>query len=118
MSAQSALHQFWNGSQSAPNPRTTQLIPAGAGADVATFDRNDTAFAEDNTIFKNPHIYLMRWILPGLSGPIGRGGQRQIGTFLGYARAGYRTPGACQVFRDADFATLPEVFSYIPSCCP
>ena len=70
------------GTHSAPNPRTTQLIRAGGYADMVTFYRNDLAYAEDHTVYKNPHTYVQKWMLEGLSGPIGRGGLEQMAIFL------------------------------------
>jgi len=82
MSPKAILINFGKGDLNAPNPRTTQLLRAGGYADAATYYRNDLAFAEDNTVFKDPHTYLFRWMLPALSGPIGRAGLEQVAIFL------------------------------------
>jgi len=108
------LINFGKGDQSAANPRTTQLLRAGSLANAATFYRNDLAYAEDNTIFKNPHTYTMKWMLPGLSGPIGRGGQEQIATFLASHGQIIMHPDPAKYFETPISLPLPEDFSYIP----
>jgi hypothetical protein len=108
------LINFGRGDQQAPNARTTQLLRAGDNADVTTFYRNDIAYAEDNTVFKDPHIYLQRWMLPGLSGPIGRGGQEQVGTFLASHGLIIFHPEPARFFEAPIPPPLPEDFSYIP----
>ena len=55
MPRKTMLVNFGKGDQSAPNPRTTQLIRAGGLGKVTTFYRNDFAYAEDNSVLKNPH---------------------------------------------------------------
>lgn len=108
------LVNFGKGDLSAPNPRTTQLLRAGGYADVTTFYRNDLAYAEDNTVSKNPHTYTMRWMLPGLSGPIGQGGLEQIAIFLGSRGQTVEHPEPSRFFEVPISPPLPEDFSYIP----
>jgi len=108
------LVNFGKGDQSAPNPRETQSLRAGGYADMTTFYRNDLAFAEDETVFKNPHTYLQRWMLPGLSGPIGRGGLEQIAMFLASRGQIIAHPEPAKFFETPISLPLPEDFSYIP----
>jgi hypothetical protein len=108
------LVNFGKGDQSAPNPRTTQLLRAGAYADAATFYRNDLAYAEDSTVSKNPHTYTMRWMLSGLSGPIGQGGLEQIATFLASRGQKIEHPEPEWFFEVPISPPLPEDFFYIP----
>jgi hypothetical protein len=114
MSPKSILINFGKGDESAPNPRTTQLLRAGGCADVATFYRNDLAYAEDNTVYKNPHTYVQKWMLPGLSGPIGRGGMEQFAIFLASRGKTIVHPEPARFFEVPISPPLPEDFSYIP----
>jgi hypothetical protein len=114
MSPKSILINFGKGDESAPNPRTTQLLRAGGYADVATFYRNDLAYAEDNAVYKNPHTYVQKWMLPGLSGPIGRGGMEQFAIFLASQGKIIVHPEPARFFEVPISPLLPEDFSYIP----
>jgi hypothetical protein len=114
MSPKVILINFGKGDLNAPNPRTTQLIRAGDNADVTTFYRNDLAFAEDNMVFKDPHTYFFRWMLPGLSGPIGRGGLEQIAIFLASRGQIIAHPEPARFFETPISQPLPEDFSYSP----
>jgi hypothetical protein len=114
MSPKAILINFGKGDLSAPNPRTTQLLRAGGYADVTTFYRNDLAYAEDHSIYKNPHTYVQRWMLPGLSGPIGRGGMEQSAIFLASRGKTIVHPEPARFFEVPISPPLPEDFSYIP----
>jgi hypothetical protein len=114
MSPKSILINFGKGDESAPNPRTTQLLRAGGYADVASFYRNDLAYAEDNTVYKNPHTYVQKWMLPGLSGPIGRGGMEQFAIFLASHGKTIVHPEPARFFEVPISPPLPEDYSYIP----
>jgi hypothetical protein len=114
MSPKAILINFGKGDLNAPNPRTTQLLRACGYADAATYYRNDLAFAEDNTVFKDPHTYLFRWMLPGLSGPIGRGGLEQVAIFLTSRGRITTQPEPARFFETPIALPLPEDFSYIP----
>jgi hypothetical protein len=114
MSPKAILINFGKGDLSAPNPRTTQLLRAGGYADVATFYRNDLAYAEDHAIYKNPHTYVQKWMLGGLSGPIGRGGLEQMAIFLASRGQTIIHPEPARFFEVPVPQPLPEDFSYIP----
>jgi hypothetical protein len=114
MSPKAILINFGKGDLNAPNPRTTQLLRAGGYADAATYYRNDLAFAEDSTVFKDPHTYLFRWMLPGLSGPIGRAGLEQVAIFLASQGQIITHPEPARFFETPISLPLPEDFSYIP----
>jgi len=114
MSPKSILINFGKGDESAPNPRTTQLLRAGGYADVASFYRNDLAYAEDDTVYKNPHTYVQKWMLPGLSGPIGRGGMEQFAIFLASHGKTIVYPEPARFFEVPISPPLPEDYSYIP----
>jgi len=113
MPRKTMLVNFGKGDQSAPNPRTTQLIRAGGLGKVTTFYRNDLAYAEDNSVLKNPHTYLQRWMLAGLSGPIARVGLDQVGIFLASRGRTIVTPEPARFFEVPIARPLPEDFSYI-----
>ncbi len=108
----SILINFGRGGQTAPNPRTTQLLRAGDLADAATLYRNDLAYADDMTVAKNPHTYTMR--LSGLSGPVGRGGQEQVAAFLASRGQTVLHPEPARNFKAPILLPLPEEFGYIP----
>jgi hypothetical protein len=114
MSPKAILINFGKGDLSAPNPRTTQLLRAGGYADVTTFYRNDLAYAEDHSIYKNPHTYVQRWMLGGLSGPIGRGGLQQMAIFLASRGQTIIHPEPARFLEVPVHQPLPEDFSYIP----
>jgi hypothetical protein len=56
----------------------------------------------------------MRWMLAGLSGPIGRAGQEQIATFLASRSQTTLHPEPARFFEVPILLPLPEDFSYIP----
>jgi len=112
--AKSVLFMIQKGDQSAPNPRSTQLARAAEFADVTTFYRNDLAFADDPTVNKNPHAMQLRWPMPGLSGPIGRGSLEQTAIFLSSGGRDIVHPKPERYFETPISLPLPEVFSYIP----
>ena len=114
ISPKRVLINFAKGDLSAPNPRTTQLLRAGEFADVTTLYRNDLAYAEDNTIYKNPHTYVQKWMLPGLSGPVARGGLEQAAIFLSSGGHTILHPEPARCFEVPVLLPLPEDFSYIP----
>jgi hypothetical protein len=113
MPRKTMLVNFGKGDQSAPNPRTTQLIRAGGLGKVTSFYRNDLAYAEDASVLKNPHTYLQRWMLAGLSGPIARAGLDQVSIFLASRGRTIVTPEPARFFETPIARPLPEDFSYI-----
>ena len=113
-SPKALLVNFGQGDQTAPNPRETQLVRAGGYADVTTFYLNGPAYAEDNTVVKNPHTYMQRWMLPGLSAPIGRGALEQAAAFLASGGQTILHPEPARFFEVPILSPLPEDFSYIP----
>jgi hypothetical protein len=112
-SPKALLVNFGRGDQTAPNPRGAQFVRTGGYADVTTFYRNDLAYAEDHTVNKNPHTYLQRWMLAGLSGPIARGGIEQVATFLASGGQTIVHPEPARFF-EVPISVLPEDFGYIP----
>jgi hypothetical protein len=56
----------------------------------------------------------MRWMLSGLSGPIGQGGLEQIAMFLASRGQTIVHPEPARFFEVPIVMPLPEDFSYIP----
>ena len=110
----SVLFMIQKGDQSAPNPRSTQLTRAGGLADVTTLYRNDLAYADDDTVNKNPHAMQLRWTMSGLSGAVGRGSVEQTAIFLGSGGQIIVHPEPAKYFEVPISLPLPEDFSYIP----
>src|SRR5229473_380703 len=83
--AKSTIFQFAKGDEQVPNPTTTAMLRAGDLADVATYYRNDLAFAVDSNVPKTPHIFLIR-VPPVSSDPlvnaIALDAQEQIATLF------------------------------------
>jgi len=81
----STIFQFAKGDEQVPNPTTTAMLRAGDLADVATYYRNDLAFAVDSNVPKTPHIFLIR-VPPVSSDPlvnaIALDAQEQIATLF------------------------------------
>jgi hypothetical protein len=113
-SPKALLINFGKGDAQVATPRTTQLIRAGGNADVTTYYRNDLAHAEDNTVFKNSHVYVQWWVLPGPAGAIGRGGLDQVLTFIASRGQVILHPEPARFFETPISLPLPEDFTYIP----
>jgi hypothetical protein len=83
--AKSTIFQFAKGDEQVANPTTTAMLRAGDLADVATYYRNDLAFAVDSNVPKTPHVFLFR--IPSVSpdplvNAIALDAQEQIATFF------------------------------------
>src|SRR5262249_6930333 len=72
--AKSMIVQFAKGDTNQLNPTTAAFLRGGDLATPATFYRHDLAFAEDPTLDRNPHQFLIR--------VVGNPGERRIA--LGY----------------------------------
>ena len=81
---------------------------------MTTIYRNDLAYVEDHTIYKNPHTYVQKWMLRGLSGPVARGGLEQAAIFLASEGKVIVHPDPARFFEVPISSRLPEDFSYIP----
>src|SRR5262249_52098686 len=80
--AKSVIIQFGKGDRNIPNPTEAALLRAGDLADRATFYRHDLAFAEDPTLDRNPHQFLIRVVDNPGERRIALGYQSQIATFF------------------------------------
>src|SRR5262249_31965944 len=113
--AKSVIVQFAKGDQVVPNPTTTAILRGGDLADRATFYRNDLAFAEDPTVPKIPHGFMVGI---GSSKPlvaaIARGAQEQVATFFRTDGQVVIHPEPARFFEVPIKLPLPEDLNYIP----
>jgi hypothetical protein len=121
----SVIYQVAKGDQTVPNPTSTAIIRAGELQDRVTYFRNDTAFAANPAMAKNPHTFLTN-IAGNPGGLIASGiafkAQNQIATF--FASDGSLTidpdeappalPGFPHVFETPIVPPLPEGLNFIP----
>ena len=115
MVAKPMIVHLSKGDLTAPNPRTTEMVRAGDLADRVTYFRNDLAFTEDPArVPKNPHAWLQRFTVAGITGQISRGGQRQVGVFFATDAAQTIVPDPTRFFETPITSALPEDYSYIP----
>ena len=110
--AKAVIYQIAKGDQSVPNPNGTALLRAGDLADRATFYRHDLAFAENPTLPKNPHTFIISTNVAAFK-PIALGAQEQIAVF--FATDGEIIhPEPSQFFEVPIVLPLPEDFNFIP----
>jgi hypothetical protein len=112
--AKSVIVQFAKGDPIDPSPSLTAMLRAGGLADRATYFRNDLAFAEDPTVGKNPHQFMLHAELPGLAGLVARGAQEQIATFFASDGQEVIQPGPAPLFETPIQGPLPEGLNFIP----
>jgi hypothetical protein len=112
--AKSVIIQFAKGDPIDPNPMVTAVLRAGDLADRATYFRNDLAFAEDPTVGKNPHQFMLHAELPGLAGAIAHGAQEQIATFFETDGQVVIQPEPARFFETPIQGPLPEDLNFIP----
>jgi hypothetical protein len=111
--AKSVLIQFAKGDQQVTNPRTTAFLRAGDLADRATLYRHDLAFAEDPTLDRNPHQFLVR--VAGNPGErrIALGYQSQIAAFFASDGTEIIHPEPYRFFETPIQGPLPEGLNFI-----
>jgi acetyl esterase/lipase len=114
VNAKSVLLMFGKGDEVGPNPAEAAIVRAGDLADRTTFYRNDLAIAEDPTVPKNPHQFMLHVELPGLAGLIARGAQEQIATFFESDGTVIIHPEPSRFFETPIVLPLPEDLNYIP----
>ena len=109
------LFQFAMGDQVAPNPTNAAIIRAGDLADRVTIYRNDLAFAEDHSVPKNPHGFMLKI---DSSDPLVRqiafGAQEQLATFLASDGAVIIHPEPSRFFEDLFDLALLEDLNFLP----
>jgi hypothetical protein len=109
----SVIIQFAKTDQNDPNPATTRLVQSGDLADVATYFRNDLAYAERSGVPKNPHTFIFRILNPVVS-DIAVGAQEQIATFFETDGAAIIHPEPARFFEVPIVPPLPEYLEFIP----
>jgi hypothetical protein len=109
------LFQFSTGDQTAPNPTNAAILRAGDLADRAVIYRNDLAAAEDPTVPKNQHPFLIRIDSNvALVRQIALAAQDQMATFLASGGGVVIDPEPGRLFEDVtDLGSLDDL-GYIP----
>jgi hypothetical protein len=111
--AKAILVLYAKGDMTAPNPRTTALVRAGALREKTIFYRNDIAFAENPAVPKDPHTFLQPFMTAGITGQVARGGQMTIAQFFASGGTTINHPEPARFF-ELPIAVLPEDYAYIP----
>lgn len=112
--AKSLLVVFARGDQNAINPGTSAILRAGNLQDRTVHYRHDLAFAEDPTIPRNPHNFLILPTSPNaLVRAIARGAQRQIAAFIASDGTVILHPEPVRLFDVPLPGELPEVLNYV-----
>ena len=110
--AKAVIYQFAKGDQSAPNPNGTAILRAGDLAGRTTFYRHDLAFAENSTLPKNPHGFMVSTNVATFR-PISLAAQEQIAVF--FATDGEIIHPEPNRFFEVPIALpLPEDLNFIP----
>ena len=113
MTAKSVIFQNAHGDQRSVNIGTTAILRAGDLADRATFIRNDLAYAENNTVAKDPHLLIRGLMVPSVAA-IARGIQEQFSVFFASDGTVVIHPEPSRFFEVPIAGPLPEVFNFIP----
>jgi hypothetical protein len=111
--AKPVIIQFARGDRNQPNPTTTALLRAGDLADRATFYRHDLAFAEDPTLDRNPHQFLIRVVDNPGERRIALGYQSQIAAFFASDGEVVIHPEPSRFFETPIAGSLPEHLNFI-----
>src|SRR5262249_46949135 len=106
--AKPVIVQFGKGDRNIPNPTETALLRAGELADRATFYRHDLAFAEDPTLDRNPHQFLIRVVGNPGERRIALGYQSQIAAFFASDGEVIIHPEPARFFETPIAGSLPE----------
>jgi Calx-beta domain len=111
--AKSMIIQFAKGDTNQLNPTTSAYLRAGDLADRATFYRHDLAFAEDPTLDRNPHQFLIRVVGNPGERRIGLGYQSQIAAFFASDGKEIIHPEPARFFETPIAGSLPERLNFI-----
>jgi hypothetical protein len=112
--AKPVIVQFAKGDQNVTNPQTSALIRAGDLLDRTTYFRHDLAFADDPSIPKDPHVFLVTFVNTTTTA-ISVQAQEQMGVFLASDGAITIDPdGALTYFEVPIAGPLPETLNFIP----
>ncbi len=112
--AKSVIYQLAKGDQTAPNPMTTAILRAGDLADRATFYRHDLAFADNPTLERNPHRFMVSTDVAAFR-PISLAAQEQIAVFLASNGTEIIHPEPAHFFEVPIVLPLPEALNFITS---
>ena len=112
--AKSVLIQYARGDQLNPNPRNAAVLRAGDLPDRTTFFRNDLAYAENSSLRKDPHGFILRLSLGGLTAELARAAQTQAAAFLGSDGTEIIVPEPKRFFEVPIAPPLPEDLGFIP----
>lgn len=111
----SVILQFAKGDRRSCNPGTTATLRAGNLADRTVYYRHDLAFAEDPTIPKDPHLFVVEPThANALFRSIARGAQVQIGHFFASGGTVVIHPEPARFFEVPIPLPLPEGLNFIP----
>jgi hypothetical protein len=113
VAAKSVVYQFGKGDQLAPNPNATAVVRAGDLADRTTFYRHDLAFAENPTLPRQPHGFMIRIDIPAFR-EIALQAQAQIAVFFASDGTEIIHPEPARFFEVPIVLPLPEALNYIP----
>jgi hypothetical protein len=111
--AKPVIIQFAKGDRNIPNPTETALVRAGDLADRVTFYRHDLAFAEDPTLDRNPHQFLIRVVGNPGEREIALGYQSQIAAFFASDGNTIIHPEPARFFETPIAGPLPEQINFI-----
>jgi hypothetical protein len=113
--AKSVIFQFAKGDMQATNPGLTAILRAGNLADRTMYYRTDLAIAEDLTVPKNPHQFMVLIGNPNpLIAAIARGAQEQMAVFFGSDGHDVIHPEPARLFEVPISGPLPEEPNFIP----
>jgi hypothetical protein len=113
--AKSVVIVMSKGDQIIPNPFTTAIIRAGDLADRTIYYRNDLAYAEDNRVPKNPHLFPFQIESPvPLVRQIAFGVQELIATVLASDGTVIIHPEPSRFFEGLIDLALLEDLNFIP----
>jgi len=110
--AKSMIVQFAKGDSNQLNPTTAAFLRAGNLADRATFYRHDLAFAEDPTLDRNPHQFLIRVVGNPGERRIALGYQSQIAAFFASDGIEIIHPEPARFFETPIAGPLPEHLNF------
>lgn len=114
ISAKSVIIQFAKGDQTNINPAITAILRAGDLADRATFFRHDLFFAENPTVPKDPHVFLLLITDPAVQ-EIALAAQEQIAVFFASDGVEVIDPdGVGHLFEVPIILPMPEDLFFIP----
>jgi hypothetical protein len=115
LQAKEVLIQLAKGDKQTPNPTTSAFLRAGGLADVASYFRNDLAFAANAALPKDPHQFWYNIFTSPTATAIAVAAEEQAAAFLASGGVQIVDPdGSGSMFETPIAGPLPEDLSYIP----